>query len=520
MANSNRQQDSRRDSYDGYYSDDRLPRRFSADEYDAADRRTGNAPPARPRPAADDRPHGKAPAAPAPRADRNTDNTAYDMKGSRNILIALVCVVAAILIIAALLANSGKGDDKVQQTPSAHQQGTVITSDTDAVSSADTAVTPDTPAPPAAVMKLPEPTPITDEAVISKLDSIAKRHSLFTAQIATIKDGEVSCTYEYGTVDKESDRRPDSDTKMRVASLSKVITGITAMSMAEKGILDLDAGVSTIAGYTIRNPYYPKSPITMRTLLCHTSTISTVNLDVNAKYTTDLTWLPSKLKTNKPYTKHTPGKASAFEYSNSGYCIAGYLQEKAAGKTLNDYLHENFLDRMGIDAAFCASQLKDTGNIAALRSNEAKSYGMTVDLQLTRPYYGAGDNSYPYAGDYMTSAKDFARMLCILINDGTYNGTQFLSAETVSSMLTHQVNIGNRNTPRMQCITLKHYEQQLNGMDLYYHTGGAIGVQGYAAFNKDTRDGVVILTIGSDTAKKRNDVNEVCLAMAEHCFGL
>ena len=63
------------------------------------------------------------------------------------------------------------------------------------------------------------------------------------------------------------------NTKYRIASISKTITAIAVMQLVEQNLLDLDADISTILGYSVQNPNNPTVPITTRMLLSHTSTI-------------------------------------------------------------------------------------------------------------------------------------------------------------------------------------------------------------------------------------------------------
>ena len=62
-------------------------------------------------------------------------------------------------------------------------------------------------------------------------------------------------------------------TKFRVASISKLVTALGAMQLVEQGKLELDADVGKYLGFALRNPSYPKRPITARMLLSHTSSL-------------------------------------------------------------------------------------------------------------------------------------------------------------------------------------------------------------------------------------------------------
>ena len=64
-----------------------------------------------------------------------------------------------------------------------------------------------------------------------------------------------------------------SDSRFRVASISKVFTATGYMQLVEEGKINLDEDVSRYLGFTLRNPSYPNKAITSRMLLSHTSSI-------------------------------------------------------------------------------------------------------------------------------------------------------------------------------------------------------------------------------------------------------
>ena len=64
-----------------------------------------------------------------------------------------------------------------------------------------------------------------------------------------------------------------SDSRFRVASISKIFTATGYMQLVEEGKISLDEDVSRYLGFTLRNPGYPNKAITSRMLLSHTSSI-------------------------------------------------------------------------------------------------------------------------------------------------------------------------------------------------------------------------------------------------------
>jgi hypothetical protein len=93
--------------------------------------------------------------------------------------------------------------------------------------------------------------------------------------VGVIEGNEIAYLRGYGAADREAGTPVTVDTRFRWASISKCVTAVAALQLAEAGRLDLDADVR---GYV---PEYPEGdkarPITCRHLLCHQSGIGRIN---------------------------------------------------------------------------------------------------------------------------------------------------------------------------------------------------------------------------------------------------
>jgi len=77
-----------------------------------------------------------------------------------------------------------------------------------------------------------------------------------------------------GLADMGAGRPVTADDPVRIASVSKLVVAIGVMRLVEQHKLDLDADVSDLLGYTLRNPAFPDAPITLRLLLSHRSSLT------------------------------------------------------------------------------------------------------------------------------------------------------------------------------------------------------------------------------------------------------
>lgn len=354
------------------------------------------------------------------------------------------------------------------------------------------------------------PYSMSDTVEGESLDEIMAKHDTVGASVAIIKDGKVAYHYEYGYANKEDKNNPvtiNENTKYRVASISKVFTSMLAMAEAEDGKLDLDAGLSDLFGYKFYNPKYPDSPVTMRMLLTHTAGLSTEE----GLYSEDLT----SVARGEEYYRSRPG--SSFAYSNLGMGIAGAAVEKAADKTISQYAKERFFDPMGIDASYEGSMLSDPSLVADCYNNgHLKRTNKVLTRPINRKKRKPGDIYYLGQGNLMISAIDLAKVSTILLNDGMYEGRQYLRKETVEQILTvHPV---NTRTKYQQCIGIRKYSGLIGSRDMYYHTGTYYGVLAVMVIDPSDKSGVIVITSGAHPGRDDNTVFTVCNDVLNYCY--
>ncbi|OSZ63541.1 serine hydrolase [Sphingomonas sp. IBVSS2] len=165
-----------------------------------------------------------------------------------------------------------------------------------------------------------------------------------SASIAIVRDGRIVFAKAYG--DQGPGMKATSPAaKYQIASISKQFTAAAILLLEEEGKLGLDDKVSKwvpdITG---------ADRITIRQLLSHTAGIQDYwpqDYDFAAmeKPVTPRQILDRWAK--KPLD-FEPG--TAWQYSNTGYVVAGMIIEKASGMKLLDYLQKKIFKPLGIDA--------------------------------------------------------------------------------------------------------------------------------------------------------------------------
>lgn len=330
--------------------------------------------------------------------------------------------------------------------------------------------------------------------------------------------------FTYGFQSKEKNIPTSKDTIYRIASISKVVVATTVMTLVDDGLVDIKEDISKYLGYQVRNPYYPEDIITIEMLMTQTSSIcdgedETLGYDgVNGpRFFVDLQRLLTdptyEYYTTKTYLKHKPG--SFFCYSNFGCGILACIVEKVTGKYFTNYVRENLLLPMGLDASFRIDDIKNLDKVASLYDEKNGELELIRDkdkfLQVVFPRYELGNNFRGPAGGLFISPIDLAKFMQMLMNYGVYDNKRYLTKETVSLMkevhwqTKHPIGIYKKKG--LQLLIL-----DVDNRRLYGHTGNAYGLRSFMLF--DDNYGYIFMCNGAKYVMALEDftsLQEECL---------
>nr|WP_314445710.1 serine hydrolase domain-containing protein [uncultured Sphingomonas sp.] len=250
-----------------------------------------------------------------------------------------------------------------------------------------------------------------------------------------------------GMADRRTGRRITPDDPIRVASVSKIATALTVMRLVEQGRLDLDADVSAVLGWPLRNPAYPDRPISLRMLLSHTGSVRDNGENYVVRFDREIR--PQAQDPGSFDGQHAPG--TFFRYSNLNYGIVGTVVERATGERFDRVARREVLEPLGLDACFnyaaCSAEaaaravvLYDEDGSAILDDLEGRLPPCPVFVEPATPCtldrYRPGTNGALFSpqGGLRISAAGLTVIGRVLLNEGRHQGRPFLSPASVRAM--------------------------------------------------------------------------------------
>ena len=199
-------------------------------------------------------------------------------------------------------------------------------------------------------------------------------------RVAFDRHGETATQAE-GLADIAANRAIGIDDPARIASISKLVTAIAVLRLVEAGTLSLDEDVGQRLGVPLRNPAFPGTPISLRMLLSHTSSLTDGAGYWDVPLGTGIEALTADPKAWD--TGHAPG--SYFRYTNLNFPLVAQVMERATGERFDRLMRRLVLFPLKLDACFNWSGCSDDAVRRAVVLYDAERTPRKDDLHGQRP---------------------------------------------------------------------------------------------------------------------------------------
>jgi CubicO group peptidase (beta-lactamase class C family) len=315
-----------------------------------------------------------------------------------------------------------------------------------------------------------------------------------------------------------------------IGSITKTFVVTALLQLYEQGSFELDEDVNNYLPFPLRNPNWPNKPVTFRSLLLHQSSLlrggetyyTHILNDLEQKigYTNKSLpsfpiWLEDVILASEPeniselWGTWAPGeKQTQMKYSNLGYDILGYLIERIADQSIEEYIKSNIFDPLNMTKTHYSYQSYSLNELAL--PYEYLPDEIKEDMEYPWGAWPETDENKNYklpifnldelgAGALRSTTTDLAHFLIAHMNNGLYEGNRILTEDSIH--LIHdesQVTYGNNllesygfgwinNKINTVTVNGKSVTQPLQG-----HSGRIIGFNSLMFYNQDMKIGVIL----------------------------
>lgn len=219
-----------------------------------------------------------------------------------------------------------------------------------------------------------------------RVPELMQRYRVPGVTMAIVNDGDLVWHGAFGVAERQSGRVLEADSPMMAHSLSKSLTALCVLRLAEDGRLDLDRPVGEYV------PGVPCASATVRQLLSNSGGLPLGQLGVH--YAPDQPRPTAQQIALETYQETPPG--TRFHYSNVGYVVLEYLVTTITQRPFNDVMR---------DYVFLPAGMRNSTFEWQTRFAETLPLGHDLKGQAIEHYLYPGNA----AGGLFSTAGDLAR---------------------------------------------------------------------------------------------------------------
>ncbi len=245
------------------------------------------------------------------------------------------------------------------------------------------------------------------EAALPVIDKIFKEYAdknyLPGLIYGLVVDGKLMHTSSIGYTNPDKKIPVTPQSNFRIASMTKSFTAMAVLKLRDKGKLKLDDLVETYIP-EMKGQHYltdDASPVTIRHLLTHAAGFPEDNPWGDRQLAVTDEAMLKMIKKGIAFS-NVPGVA--YEYSNMGFAMLGYIIKKVSGEPYQKYITNNILMPLGMTHTYW-----DYNNVPAIQL--AHGYRWLNDKWVEQPLLK--DGAYGAMGGLITSMDDFTKYVAL-----------------------------------------------------------------------------------------------------------
>ena len=301
------------------------------------------------------------------------------------------------------------------------------------------------------------------------IDAYIQNQELAGGALLVRRDEEVLYENTFGYSNIAARQAIARDSLYRLMSMTKPITAVAVMQLAEQGKIELDAPLNRyLHGFTAmrvvddkRYAYHEgmnalsllpglltfrlKAPrtvpaerdITIRDLLCHASGLEQgiyglISMKLDKSKRESLAALEQKYSTMP--LDFQPGKGGGYS-PLAGFDLLARVVEVVSGLPFDAYLQQNLFDPLGMqDTAFRLDDAQTARLVHVYKREKNRLRDVTDTAEDMDSLLKRGENYTAGCGGLFSTLHDYDRFAYMLLNSGEVDGVRVLQPETVRLM--------------------------------------------------------------------------------------
>ncbi len=306
--------------------------------------------------------------------------------------------------------------------------------------------------------------------------------------IAVVKNDSIVMMKGYGVANIDTKEPVDENTLFMIASNSKLFTGTALAQLDAAGKLSLNDHITKYFPWFEAYDKTTTGLVTIKDMLGHHLGTKTFQGDFTF-WNTSLS--RDSVMYKMRYLEPVAGFRASYGYCNSCFLTAGQVLQQVTGQPWEVYVYDSILAPL---------QMTNTHTLSGGMINmpgAATPYTNVSTGTLSKLPYDNIDNIAP-AGSMISCVKDMSHWLMMQLDSGRYKGQQVMPWRVLQQ--TRDVNTlistGYNKMLNSHFVTygLGVFIRDINGRQVYYHTGGADGFVSNTCFVPEEKLGIVILT--------------------------
>lgn len=334
------------------------------------------------------------------------------------------------------------------------------------------------------------------DAIDRFLEQFVEDNRVPGAALAVTRDSKLVYAKGFGIADRESGTKVEPTSLFRIASISKPITSVAVLQLAQDDRIDLDDPIGKhlkeMARYRRHAKFDPRIlKVTIRDLLQHSGgwdrrkSFDPMGLTGHLRVAKSLQIQPPVKQRDvmkfmfRERLQFDPGKRYA--YSNFGYLILGTIIEDVTGERYEDYVKKRILAPLGIKTMQVGRMEKER------RAKKEVAYYDRRNRMVTAPYglhrgkevptvYGRPMQIMDAHGGWIASAVDLARFSVALDDPAE---SKLLTKRSIATMFARpsgSLGVDDEGKPKASYYALGwSVRPKSNGKANTWHTGSIQG---------------------------------------------